>query len=153
MSFEICDMHATDLYLTLFSYLRNNEIPCIHLYTAAISESKIKYFYHSYAYNINRMTYREFEQWWDNRFWYDSQLLNSKEIYAIKLTFLPEAVNFFIKKNNISLEDFYLSYKPAYPWSSSIIQIFDSFIDASNEDIFWNKSPHVYTNKRKPNKY
>lgn len=151
--FEVNYMHATDLYLIIFSYLRNYKLPCLDLYIVATSNNKIRYLYRNSAHNLNKMTYREFELWWENRQYYDSQLLEHKEIYSIRLTFLPEALIYFTKKHNISLEDFYLSYKPAYPWSCDILTIFNFFIDFTNETAFWKKNTHLYRSETKFKKY
>jgi hypothetical protein len=62
--------------------------------------------------------------------------LKAKEIYSIKITFLPEAVNRVIKINKIDLNAFYFSYKPSYPWSEEIVSIFDYFLDITNESVF-----------------
>lgn len=150
--FEIQYMHASDLYLILFSYLRNMQLFCLDVYTLAQNKSKFKFFSKKTGFEMSRMTYREFESWWNDRQWYDSSLLETKEIYGIRISFIPKLVNNFIKNNNITLEDFYVSYKPAYPWCDSVISIFDSFIDHSNEHIFWEK-PLKYEYDKKPTKY
>lgn len=150
--FDIEDMHSTDLYLILFSYLRNQEVYCVSIHTIGKFENNIKIFSHQNSYEINKMTYREFESWWEYRQWYDSCLLSEKELYGIKLSFIPDLVDIFIKKQDISLEDFYSSYKPMYPWSDEIISYFDYFIDETNFSIIWQKSPK-YRYLKKPIKH
>ena len=113
--FDIKDMHATDLYLILFSYIRNQELYCISIHSIGLVDKKLKLYSHQNGYIINKMTYREFEEWWEYRQWYDSSLLSEKEIYGIKISFIPDLVESFIKREKISLEDFYYSYKPMYP--------------------------------------
>lgn len=134
-------MHATDLYLILFSYLRNQKIYCLDVYTLAKERETRKIFSRKTGYSLNKMSYREFESWWEERQWYDSSLLNPKELYGIRLVFVPALVEALVRSNGISLSDFYFSYKPAYPWSSDIIGIFDFYYDESNAEVFWELTP------------
>lgn len=151
--FEIEYMHTTDLFLILYSYLRNNDLYPLDVYTLAISNNnKPKFFSRKTGHELSKMSYREFENWWEHRQWYDSSLLESKEIYGFRIIFIPELVDSFIKLNDISLEEFYYSYKPEYPWSSEILSIFDYFIDITNEDSFWIMSPK-YKHIKKPHKH
>ena len=86
------------------------------------------------------------------RQWYDSVLLDEKEVYGIKLSFVLELVDSCVKLNKITLDDFYYGYKPAYPWSLDLIEYFDYFIDETNIDIVWEKSPK-YKYMKKPKRY
>lgn len=138
--FDIENMHSTDLFLILYSYLRNQSIYCLDVYTLAEQRSKIRIFSRKTGYELNKMTYREFESWWEERQWYDSSLLEPKEVYGFRLVFVPELVNNYLLSQDIDMEAFQLSYKPAYPWSLDLISFFESFIDESNEYIFWDKT-------------
>lgn len=151
LCFEIEYMHSTDLFLILFSYLRNNKLYCLDVYTIAMCDNKAKIFSRKTGYEMSKMTYREFENWWENRQWYDSALLESKEVYGIRISFVPQLVDNYINANSISLDSFYFSYKPAYPWSMQLINYFDYFIDESNEDVFW-ELPLKYGHMQKPKK-
>lgn len=145
-------MHPSDLYFILFSYFRNQKVYCISIYTLAYSKEDQKFFSKKSGYELNKMTYREFESWWEHRQWYDSNLLNQKEEYGIRLEFVSALVDFFIKEKNISLDEFYYGYKPLYPWSQKVLKTLDYFLDSTNENIFWEKSLK-YRYMKKPNKY
>lgn len=149
--FDIEDMHSSDLFLIIFSYLKYNDLYCLDVYTLAKSNNSKKIFSRKSGYDLNKMTYREFEVWWENRQWYDSILLDSKEIYGIRLCFVPELVKAFLSSNKINLEIFQLCLKPNYPWNLKIISYFDYFLDESNEDVFWEKpSKYRWYSKIKP---
>ena len=149
--FDIEDMHSTDLFLILFSYLKNNKLYCLDVYTIAKNKLEKKIFSRKSAYELNKMNYREFETWWENRQWYDSALLDKKEIYGFRLSFVPDLVKQYLVMNKINLETFQFSLKPDYLWSKDLIDFFDYFLDESNEDVFWEKpSEYRWYNKIKP---
>lgn len=138
--FDIENMHSTDLFIILYSYLRNQSLYCLDVYTLAEQRSKTRIFSRKTGYELGKMTYREFESWWEKRQWYDSSLLDPKEIYGFRLAFVPELLDSYLSDRGLNMEIFQLSYKPSYPWSSDVISFFENFIDESNEGVFWDKT-------------
>jgi hypothetical protein len=152
--FDIEDMHASDLFLILFSYIKYKRIYCTEIYTlcrGSKSPNSYKFFSNKTSFEFLKMSYREFENWWEHRQWYDSILLEEKDLYGIRIVFVPELIEIYLKQNNITLEDFYFSFKPEYPWSEDIIDFFNFYIDAFNEGVFWDKpNEYKFYGKRKP---
>lgn len=121
------------------------------LYTISKNQSEKKIFSRKSAFDLNKMNYREFESWWEDRQWYDSALLDSKEIYGIRLSFIPDLIKEYLTLNKITLDEFQLSLKPDYIWSEDLIKFFDYFLDESNEETFWEKpNKYKWYNKTKP---
>ncbi len=151
--FDIFSMSTSDLYLILFSYLRNNKIYCHDVFTLLSTESGIKFTSRTSGIEMTKKTYENFEDWWLYRQWYDSCLLESKVIYGFRLMFDKDIFISFLKSEAISMVEAQLSLKPMYPWSEQIISIFDRLVDETNEDVFW-EDAHMYSwsHKKKPKK-
>lgn len=131
--FDVRYMSSLDLYPILMSFLKNEELPVSFVSTMFVKYDSPKLIFLSNlrASEIRNKNYYSFNEWWECKKLYEGDFIGQKDIYGITLIFNSSVFCSFLKKYNISVEEFVASYRPLTPWDENVISFMEEFFEIS----------------------